>query len=116
MLEHRNESPVKPARVVVIGAGGFVGGAVVTALQGDGVPVLGLTRKEVDLLAAGAADSLAARLQPEDSVVFVSALAPTRTPAMLIQNLQMAAAVIDARPVAHLVYISSDAVYADDAN
>jgi len=92
---------------------------VVKALQGDAVPVLGLSRKEVDLLAAGAADSLAARLQPEDSVVFVSALAPTRTPAMLIQNLQMAAAVIDAlakRPVAHLVYISSDAVYADDAN
>src|SRR5690242_5204951 len=119
MLEHRNESTVKPARVVVIGAGGFVGGAVVKALQGDGVPVLGLTRKEVDLLAAGAAEALAARLQPEDSVVFVSALAPTRTPAMLIQNLQMAAAVIDAlakRPVAHLVYISSDAVYADDAN
>src|SRR6185312_12261866 len=119
MLEHRNESPVKPARVVVIGAGGFVGGAVVKALQGDGVPVLGLTRKEVDLLAAGAADALAARLQPEDSVVFVSALAPTRTPAMLIQNLQMAAAVVDAlakRPVAHLVCISSDAVYADDAN
>jgi nucleoside-diphosphate-sugar epimerase len=119
MLEHRSESPVKPARVVVIGAGGFVGGAVIKALQGDGVPVLGLTRKEVDLLAAGAADALAARLQPEDSVVFVSALAPTRTPAMLIQNLQMAAAVIDAlakRPVAHLVYISSDAVYADDAN
>jgi nucleoside-diphosphate-sugar epimerase len=119
MLEHRNDPPAKPARAVVIGAGGFVGGGVVKALQGDGVPMLGLTRKEVDLLAAGAAESLVARLQPEDSVVFVSALAPVRTPAMLIQNLQMAAAVVDAlakQPVAHLVYISSDAVYADDAN
>jgi nucleoside-diphosphate-sugar epimerase len=119
MLEHRNASPVKPARVVVIGAGGFVGGAMVKALTGEGVPVLGLTRKEVDLLAPGAAESLAARLRAEDSVVFVSALAPTRTPAMLVQNLQMAAAVVDAlakQPVAHLVYVSSDAVYADDAN
>ena len=28
MLEHQNSSPQKPARVVIIGAGGFVGGAI----------------------------------------------------------------------------------------
>ena len=28
MLEHRNAIPAKPTRVVIIGAGGFVGGAI----------------------------------------------------------------------------------------
>ena len=119
MLEHLHTEPVKPPRVVVVGAGGFVGGAIARELARDGVPVLGLTRKEVDLTADGAAAAVTEKLEPEDSVVFVSALAPARTSAMLLQNLRMAEAVgqaLSARPVAHLLYISSDAVYADDAN
>ena len=83
------------------------------------MPVLALTRKELDLLKADAAKTLQGLLRADDSVVFVSALAPTRTGAMLIDNLRMAEAVcaaLTAQPVAHLVYISSDAVYADDAN
>ncbi|MFL5003031.1 MAG: NAD-dependent epimerase/dehydratase family protein [Xanthobacteraceae bacterium] len=119
MLEHLHTEPVTPRRVVVVGAGGFVGGAIARELARDGVPVLGLTRREVDLTADGAAAAVTEKLEPEDSVVFVSALAPARTSAMLLQNLRMAEAVgqaLSARPVAHLLYISSDAVYADDAN
>jgi nucleoside-diphosphate-sugar epimerase len=67
----------------------------------------------------GAAKKLAGLLRADDAVVFVSAIAPARNSAALIQNLVMAERVIAAlaaQPVAHLVYISSDAVYADDAN
>jgi UDP-glucose 4-epimerase len=119
MLEHLAASPQPPSRVVVIGAGGFVGGAIVARLTADRIPVLPLTRKELDLLKPDAAKTLQGLLRTDDSVVFVSALAPTRTGAMLIDNLRMAEAVcaaLTAQPVAHLVYISSDAVYADDAN
>jgi UDP-glucose 4-epimerase len=52
-------------------------------------------------------------------VVFVSALAPARNTAALLKNLMMAEHVIAAlaeKPVAHLVYVSSDAVYEDAAN
>lgn len=119
MLEHVNSAPVKPSRVVIIGAGGFVGGTVRKKLVADGVQTLALTRKELDLLAEGAADKLAQQLRPDDSVVFVSAIAPVKTVPMLMQNMKMADAVCVAlvsKPVAHVVYISSDAVYADDAN
>ena len=119
MLEHLLPDAKKPTRVVVIGAGGFVGGAIARELARQGVPVHGLTRKEVDLVADGAAARLGSYLKAEDSVVFVSALAPSRTTAMLVANLRMAEAVgqaLAAQPVAHLVYVSSDAVYADDAN
>jgi nucleoside-diphosphate-sugar epimerase len=108
-----------PNRVVVIGAGGFVGGAIRKKLSAEGVNTLALTRKEVNLLADGAAEKLQGLLQPSDSVVMVSAVAPAKTISDLMQNLKMAEAVcnaLSAANIAHLVYISSDAVYADDAN
>ncbi|HEX5864703.1 MAG TPA: NAD(P)-dependent oxidoreductase [Casimicrobiaceae bacterium] len=119
MLEHVHETIRPPARVVVVGARGFVGGAVAARLERDKTPVVRLSRNDVDLLGEGAAAKLAATLRPDDGVVFVSALAPARNSAMLLQNLTMAEAAAQAlaeKPIAHLVYISSDAVYADDAN
>jgi len=119
MLEHLNAAPVKPGRVVVIGAGGFVGGAIANRLGTEDITTLALTRRELDLLQSGAARKLAALLRPADSVVLVSAIAPAKTNAVLMQNLIMAQAVCDALAnveVAHVVYVSSDAVYADDQN
>jgi nucleoside-diphosphate-sugar epimerase len=119
VLEHLNPVRKAPSRVVIIGAGGFVGGAIGDQLAADKVPMLALTRKELDLLKPEASATLQRLLRADDSVVFVSALAPTRNNAMLIDNLRMAetaCTALAAQPVAHLVYISSDAVFSDDAN
>jgi UDP-glucose 4-epimerase len=119
VLEHSSPIRKAPRRVVVIGAGGFVGSAICTRLAADKVPVLALSRNELDLLKPEAAATLQRLLRADDSVVFVSALAPTRNNAMLIDNLRMAEAIcaaLAAQPVGHLVYVSSDAVYSDDAN
>ena len=119
MLTHHTATPTPPDRVVVVGAGGFVGSAIVRELDGAGIPTLALTRKQVDLLAPVGVDALAAVLRPGDVVVFVSAVAPAKTVVHLMANLQMAEVAcrsFAAAPPAHLVYISSDAVYADDAN
>jgi nucleoside-diphosphate-sugar epimerase len=119
MLEHLNPRPLAPGRAVVIGAGGFVGGAIVRQLRADKIPVEALTRREVDLLAPDGAAKLESKLRPADSVVFVSAIAPAKTVDQLMQNLRMAEAVCAAIarvPPAHLLYISSDAIYSDDSN
>ena len=119
MLTHAHEKPLAPKRAVVIGAGGMVGGAILKELQNAKIPVLGITRKEADLLSPGGADALKALLQPDDAVIFVSAIAPAKNAAQVMTNLRMAEAAIAAFaavPPAHLLYISSDAVYADDAN
>jgi len=116
MLAHAQANARGPARVVILGAGGFIAGAIARRLEADGIPLLKLRRPEHDLLAPGAADKLAMTLQAGDALVFASAKAPCRDLAMLRDNLAMAetaCAALKARPVAHLVYISSDAVYRD---
>jgi UDP-glucose 4-epimerase len=118
-LAHHNARPTKPERAVVIGAGGMVGGAIVRELARSDIPTLALTRKEVDLLRPSGSDQLKSKLSVDDAVVFVSAVAPAKTTAHLMTNLRMAEAALAAFAAvapAHLLYISSDAVYADDAN
>jgi nucleoside-diphosphate-sugar epimerase len=119
MLEHHTSKPERPARVVVIGAAGFVGGAVAARLERDGIAVARLSRREVDLLSPGAEGALKNLLKEGDSVVAASAKAPVKNSAMLVDNMRMAHAIVCAlasTPLAHVVNISSDAVYADSAS
>jgi UDP-glucose 4-epimerase len=116
MLRHGTDAATPPARVVVLGAGGFVGGAIASRLERDGVTVLRLERRDVDLLAADAADRLAALLAPGDAFVAAAAMAPCRNAEMLRDNMSLALSIVRAVtrvPVSHVVNISSDAVYAD---
>jgi nucleoside-diphosphate-sugar epimerase len=116
MLRHSRLHPSAPQRAVVLGAGGFIGGAIVSRLRAENTPVLALGRKELDLEATNAGEALAGTLRADDALVVVSAKAPCKNAAMLIDNIRMMAAVCEAlarRAVAHVVYVSSDAVYAD---
>jgi UDP-glucose 4-epimerase len=115
MIENQHDSPRKPPRVVVLGAG-FIGGATVRRLRSKGIDVAALGRDSCDLLAPDAAARLTAALRPDDVLVFVSARAPVKNVTMLMENLRMGEAVCAAlrqQPVAQVVYISSDAVYRD---
>lgn len=101
---------------MVIGAAGFVGRAVADRIQAKGGTVLRLTRADVDLNADSATEALAERLQPGDCVVIAAVKVPCKTPDMVVSNLAMLARIASAlqrSPVDHVVYVSSDAVYAD---
>jgi nucleoside-diphosphate-sugar epimerase len=118
VLEHLQSPPQPPSRVVVIGAGGFVGSAIVSLLASTRIPCLALGRDQVDLLARGAADQLRALLEPGDAVVTAAAIAPCKTTAMLIDNMRMVdtlATALAAAPITHVLNISSDAIYGDEA-
>jgi len=116
MLTHLNSQNEKPGRCVVIGAGGFIGGAIADKLAGFGVPVLRLGRAEIDLLAPDAAERLAGLLQKGDSVVAAAAIAPCKNAGQMRDNMRLVAALIDAlkqAEPAHVVNIGSDAVFID---
>lgn len=116
MLKHHNNDARDPSRVVVLGSNGFVGRKLVDHLNAKKTPVVALGRDRVDLTADNAADRIAAEVRPDDTLVFLAALTPDkgRGVAPFLDNLRMAAAVcqaIESMPPAHVVYISSDAVY-----
>ena len=91
---------------MVIGAGGFVGGAILKEIQRAGIPAAGHHPKgSRSVVAPGGADALKALLKPGDAVVFVSAVAPAKNAAQVMTNLRMAEAAIAAFaavPPAHL--------------
>ena len=77
MLTHHFETPQKPSRVVVLGSGGFIGGAIHRRLNAAGLATLALSRAQVDLEQADAAVKLADLLEIADTLVFASAKAKT---------------------------------------
>ncbi len=116
MLTHLSPAGASPTRAVVLGSGGFVAAAAAAALAETGGAVETLGRADLDLTRADAGAALAERLRADDALVFIAAKAPVRTVDALRDNIAMAGAVcaaLAARPVAHLIYISSDAVYAE---
>jgi UDP-glucose 4-epimerase len=115
-VAHRHPVDRKPARVVLIGARGFVGTAIRELLDRRGVDHLALTSTELDLLDIAAGDKLAASLRADDAVVMLAALTPDkgRDLATMMKNLTMmqnVCAAIGRTGCAHFVYFSSDAVY-----
>lgn len=121
MLENLNQVATKPQRVVILGAGGFVGSATVKNLQAKGIETLSITREQVDLEKPNAAHALAEFIQPNDVLVMLATIAPAKNAEQMISNLNMMQAVCEvvkdkAAMLSQFVYISSDAVYADDVS
>ncbi len=116
MIEHENSKPVSPTRVVLVGASGFVGQNLAMRLKQEGVEVLALASKDIDLCADDASEKLLAVLKPEDSLVILSALTPDKgrgvgTFARNIKMMENICLALVEKACAHVVYFSSDAVY-----
>jgi nucleoside-diphosphate-sugar epimerase len=121
MIRHLQTSPTQPSRVVVLGASGFVGKDLLGHLGTLGVKALGLSSRDLDLTRPDAVDRLGQTVASGDALVFVSALTPDKGKDVrtLMRNLSMGehvAAFLERSACAHVVYISSDAVYDDAAN
>lgn len=121
MLEHQWPHGNKPTRVVILGARGFLAAGLNRCLSAAGVQVKALGAVDLDLSQPGAGQSLGKQLSAEDSLVVMSAITPDkgRDVGAFMANMEMGRSVCEAltaKPVAHVIYISSDAVYPFIAN
>ena len=121
MIQHGRKTAQLPKRVVVLGAKGFVGSHLTAHFKKNGVDVLALSSKDLNLLEPLSSDKLGLQLQPNDAVILVSALTPDRGRdfGTLLNNLAMANHLILAlkkSKVSHVLAISSDAVFDDNAS
>jgi nucleoside-diphosphate-sugar epimerase len=119
MIRHLYAEPITPARVVVLGGSGFLGRHLLAHLRGQGIETRSLSSADVDLCAPESAGKLAKLLQPDDALVFASCLTPDKGKDIrtLTRNLAMGeqvCAAVHAAPCAHVIYLSSDAVYHDE--
>ena len=108
-------------RVVVLGNSGFIGKAVVAHLVSSGVRVVGYSSKELDLLSPECIPALRSLVQSDDTLVIISALTPDRgrDVGTMVKNIRMIenlCAFLAEKPLHHVVYVSSDAVLADDVH
>ena len=107
---------IGPARVVILGASGFLGRALEAILSREGTEVVGHSSRTLDLTRADALGVLDPLMMPSTTLVVASALTPDRgqTPATFLANTTMAvnlANYLDGQRPGSLVYLGSDAVY-----
>jgi UDP-glucose 4-epimerase len=119
MMEHHSLTPKNPARVVIIGAKGFIGAALHAKLQTLNMPMLALSSADIDLSLEAAHQQLASIIKPNDSLVILSAITPDkgRDVETMMRNLTIGLNICKALahcPVQHTIYLSSDAVYSSE--
>jgi nucleoside-diphosphate-sugar epimerase len=118
MIQHLNATPVRPARVIVLGGSGFLGRHLLAHLRSLKIDTLRLSSTDLNLEEADAGNKLASLLRPSDALVFASCLTPDKGKDIrtAMRNLAMGEQVciaLQEAACAHVVYISSDAVYPD---
>ncbi len=117
IVKNEFSEPRKPNRVVVIGSNGFIGNKICQRLRLDGIDILPLSREDIDLEDPKASSKISSLLLPNDVVVAAAAKAPARSLDDLSTNTRIMTAMCNAfktTKIAHLINISSDAVYGDE--
>src|ERR1700722_16093846 len=106
------------SRVLILGNSGFVGSHLERTLAKAGAEVRGFSSKDLNLIHSDSISRLNEVLGPEDTLVVISALTPDRgrdltTLTTNIRMIENVCASLQDRSCAHMLYVSSDAVYAD---
>ena len=106
----------KNNRIVILGGNSFVASNFINLLRKNKINYLPIFKKNIDLTNTNSIQKLSRLLKRNDTLVFISAIAPVKNFKMLIQNLDMCKNVFEVlkkKKIKYLMYVSSDAVYSD---
>lgn len=117
-VAHHGSAPSRPFRVVVLGATGSVGTSLMQGFSTQAIDAIGLGSAQVNLCDPSSVDLLRQMIRPDDTLLILSALTPDkgRDVSTFMKNVTMGAHLslfLQQGPCAHVIYLSSDAVYAD---
>lgn len=110
----RSTSSDETGRIVVLGAGGFIGRALTRALERRGEHTVALHARSLELSSGEGGARLARELRRGDVLIVLAAITRDRGngPSELRANLAIGRAVCEAlSPCRKVIYLSSDAVY-----
>lgn len=121
MITHNFLKEQNPESVYILGGSGFLGVNLTKYLQGIGVAVHSSSSKEIDLTQSKSLELLPAKVPKSSVLVVLAAITPDRgkDSGALIKNIEMLHHLVqfmETAPPSHLIYVSSDAVYADNLN
>ena len=104
-------------RIVILGSNSFIASSLKKKCIENNVKILLISRKQINLNSSKTSSKLDKILKPQDTVVFIAAVAPVKNLSMLNYNLSMCENILKSltkiKKLNHLIYISSDAVYSD---
>jgi len=106
----------KSKRVVILGSSGIISINLQEEMKKRSINTLTIGRSTINLKNHNARKLLNRKIKNGDTIVFIAAEAPVKSFKMLINNLKICNNVCNSlqnKKIFHLVYISSDAVYAD---
>lgn len=116
MLTHAFPDAVRPLRVVILGASGVIGQALTSYLTHRDISLAAAGSCDLNLIDPDAPGRLAGLLRNDDALVVLPCIPPRRGRDLetMLQNVRMGVnicAALSRQPVAHVIYVSSDAVY-----
>jgi len=108
----------KKKRIIVLGRNGFIAKNLIKLLKKKRINYLAFSKKRLNLEKKISVNFLQKIVKPTDQIVFISAVAPVKNNLMLKKNVLILNNVVEALrniKFSQILYISSDAVYDDNA-
>ena len=115
-FKFHNYNKRKPKRVIILGTSGIISSNLQKELKKKYINILPIGRSKLNLKNEKMSKFLSNKIKNGDVVVFIAAEAPVKNIEMFVNNLKICSTVcnsLEKKKVEHLIYISSDAIYAD---
>lgn len=111
-----NRNKKFPKRVVILGSTGIISTNLQRILKKKNIKFISVGRSKFDLKSKKTIKKLRKKIKKRDSIIFIAAEAPVKNSEMFLNNIKICETVcgsLEKKKIDQLIYISSDAVYAD---